>query len=84
MLQGMQIVSSPNVRHILSVIFAEIDLMEAKDFPLPGSAVARNIGCTCPEATRDTANLDDPWFLDFTCPWHGKEAFEEHLKGARH
>jgi hypothetical protein len=52
----MQIASSSNIRHILFGNFAEID------FPLPGSAVARNIGYTCSDATRDTANLDDPWF----------------------
>ena len=58
--------------------------MEAKDFPLPGTVAARVIGCTCPEAMPARGPFDVPWLLDIRCPWHGKEAFEKHTKGARH
>jgi hypothetical protein len=58
--------------------------MEAEDFPLPGTVAARGIGCTCPESTRTAGTFDNPWILDITCPWHGEQAFEEHVKGARH
>lgn len=58
--------------------------MEGKDFPLPGTLAARSIGCTCPEAKPVAGTFDDPWILDIKCPWHGEQAFEEHMKGARH
>lgn len=58
--------------------------MESRDFPLPGTIAARVIGCTCPESKPDAGTSDDPWILDIECPWHGKRAFEEHIKGARH
>ena len=35
--------------------------MEAQDFPLPGTAAARGIGCTCPESTRTAGTFEDPW-----------------------
>jgi hypothetical protein len=58
--------------------------MEAKDFPLPGTPAAWGLGCTCPESTPDRGTSDDPWILDIKCPWHGEQAFKEHVKGARH
>ena len=58
--------------------------MEGKDFPLPGTLAARGIGCTCPAAKPVAGTFDDPWILDTECPWHGEQAFEEHMKGARH
>ena len=58
--------------------------MEAKDFPLPGTVAARDIGCTCPRSKPSMGTFDVPWLLDINCPWHGQKAFEEHQKGARH
>lgn len=58
--------------------------MKAEDFPLPGTGAARRIGCTCPESSSADGTFDDPWILDIKCPWHGEQAFEEHIKGARH
>jgi hypothetical protein len=58
--------------------------MEAENFPLPGTLAARGLGCTCPESKPPAGTFDDPWILDIKCPWHGKQAFEEHIKGARH
>jgi hypothetical protein len=58
--------------------------MEAEEFPLPGTVAARGIGCTCPLSTPESGTDEAPFILDIQCPWHGKRAFEEHMKGARH
>lgn len=72
--------SKPHILHD----FREVHLMKAENFPLPGTAAARSIGCTCPESNPAEGTFDDPWILDIQCPWHGERAFEEHTRGARH
>ena len=49
-------------------------MMPARQLPLPGSAEARNLGCTCPQSDATRHVPERIPSIDEACPVHGRAA----------